>query len=131
MAIADVELFGIGVVIERIHQPADFVPLKLRDGWKRIWQRIYAITKTAEALASVRHSVRLSWVARCPRTAGANCENRCKQRGIELLQHEQRDVQKRLAVVDASATADQVLTFASNVESEANARAEVLVVVLR
>src|SRR5258708_2735383 len=120
MAIADVELFRVGVVIKGIHQTADFPALELRDRRKRIWKRIDAIPETAEALAGVRHYVRLSRIARRSGPARSDRQHGREQRGIELLQHEQRDVQKCLPIIDAGATANQVLAFAREIVSEAD-----------
>src|SRR5262249_44804855 len=53
-----------------------------------------------------------------------------EQRGVDLLQHEQRDVDEGLAEVDAIPGADHVAAAAGDIPSQSNAGAEALLEII-
>src|SRR5207247_535382 len=119
-AIPAVKLQRLGVAIVGVHQSADTARWKLC-GWRRNRRkRADAISPLTKGKARTRNGV----------SRIGKAEHRCKDRRVAHLFHKQRDVLEYVAVVEAESPTQYVLSSASHVVSEADSRAEVLVVVM-
>src|SRR5205814_6120921 len=119
--IPEVELLGNRVAILRVHEPACGT-IDQRCQWRRdgrIW--VHAVAPVAQGNAGPGNGVR--W-----RGEGKQA---LVDRGVGLLNHEQRYVLEDVAKIQTIPAAQDVFSVTSEVIGKANARAEVMVVVVR
>src|SRR5882757_2509836 len=120
-AVAKVKLLGYRVAIVRIHQTAHTALRELGGRRRNCWKRADAVSPLTKGQAGAGNRV----------SRARKAEHRLKDRCVAHLFHEQRNVLEYVPKVEAISPAQYMLTSASQIVSEADPRAEVLVVVVR
>ena len=124
-AIAGIPLFAIRIGVMRVHHLSGRAGRQLRGSGRLRRKRIDAEAERGKKLPAGQDAR-----ARAARS-GAGVGNGGEQARVRLLLHEQRNVLENLPVIQAVAGAHDVLSAAGEVVSDAETRAEVLVLVVR
>src|SRR5262249_21819199 len=91
------------------------------------WQRVHAEAVSGKPDVRTRHDRR----ERIARPSAAQVQHCREKRRVDLLDHKERYVQESLSIVYSVTASQDMLAIALEVPGEADARAEVLAVVLR